>query len=108
MEGLLTSVGHVRFGSKADIGERPVNVRFTPNSGHSLSLLGCPLCAKTRQDAPQQMGPYSITSSARASSAGGRGSPSAFAVLRLIASSYLVGNSTGRSPGFSPLRIRAT
>src|SRR5262245_32458944 len=34
---------------------------------------------------------YSITSSARASSAGGTVMPSAFAVLRLIASTYLVG-----------------
>jgi hypothetical protein len=34
---------------------------------------------------------YSIASSARASSIGGTVWPSAFAVLRLIASSYLVG-----------------
>src|SRR5262249_24533013 len=25
---------NVRFGSKADIGARPINVRFTPKSGH--------------------------------------------------------------------------
>ena len=25
---------NVRFGSKADIEARPINVRFTPNSGH--------------------------------------------------------------------------
>ena len=34
--------------------------------------------------------------------------PSALAVLRLITSSYLVGACTGRSAGFSPLRIRST
>ena len=34
--------------------------------------------------------------------------PSAFAVLRLITSSYLVGACTGRSAGFSPLRMRST
>ena len=34
---------------------------------------------------------------------GGMIRPSALAVLRLIASSYLVGACTGRSPGFSPL-----
>src|SRR5262245_3050342 len=51
---------------------------------------------------------YSITSSARASSVGGTSRPSALAVLRLITSSYLVGACTGRSPGFSPLRIRST
>src|SRR2546430_3821805 len=40
---------------------------------------------------------YSITSSARASSIGGTSRPSAFAVLRLIVRSYLVGAFTGKS-----------
>src|SRR5262249_32033855 len=43
--------------------------------------------------------------SARASSVSATVRPSALAVLRLIASSYLVGACTGRSAGFSPLRI---
>ena len=51
---------------------------------------------------------YSITSSARASSAGGTVRPSALAVLRLITSSNLVGCSTGRSEGLVPLRILST
>jgi hypothetical protein len=51
---------------------------------------------------------HSITSSARASSIGGTSRPSALAVLRLITSSYLVGACTGRSAGFSPLRMRST
>ena len=51
---------------------------------------------------------YSITSSARASSDGGTVRPSALAVLRLIANSYLVGACTGRSAAFSPLRMRST
>src|SRR5262245_59685432 len=51
---------------------------------------------------------HSITSSARASSVGGTSRPSAFAVLRLITNSNLVGCWTGRSPGFSPLRMRST
>src|SRR5262249_14913125 len=51
---------------------------------------------------------YSITSSARASSAGGMVRPIALAVLRLITSSNLVGCSTERSPGFSPFRMRPT
>jgi hypothetical protein len=46
---------------------------------------------------------YSITSSARARSVGGTVTPSAFAVLRLITSSYFVGACTGRHPG---LRFR--
>jgi hypothetical protein len=50
---------------------------------------------------------HSITSSARASSVGGISRPSAFAVLRLITSSSLVGRCMGRSPGFSPLIMRA-
>ncbi len=49
---------------------------------------------------------YSITSSARASSVAGTSRLSAFAVLRLITSSYLVGWSTGKSAGLAPLRIR--
>src|SRR5947199_4465470 len=48
---------------------------------------------------------YSITSSARVSSVGGIMMPSAFAVFKLITSSYLVGCSTGRSAGFAPLKI---
>jgi len=51
---------------------------------------------------------HSITSSARASTVGGISSPSALAVLRLMTSSYLVGACTGRSAGFSPLRMRST
>src|SRR6266498_789881 len=51
---------------------------------------------------------HSITSSARASSVAGTSRPSAFAVLRLITNSYLVGACTGRSAGFSPLRMRST
>src|SRR5262249_9575297 len=51
---------------------------------------------------------HSITSSARVISDGGRSRPSALAVLRLIVSSILVGNSIGKSPGLAPLRIRST
>ena len=53
-------------------------------------------------------GAHSITSSARASTVVGISSPSVFAVLRLTTSSYLVGACTGRSAGFSPLRMRST
>jgi hypothetical protein len=38
---------NVRFGSKADIGALPINVRFTPKSGHWNSVVECPLCAKS-------------------------------------------------------------
>src|SRR3954454_14142034 len=60
-----------------------------------------------RTHAPQQTADHSITSSARASSVAGTSRPSALAVLRLIINSYLVGACTGRSAGFSPLRMRS-
>ena len=49
---------------------------------------------------------HSMISSALADSPGGTSRPSAFAVFRLITNSNLVGCTTGRSAGFSPLRIR--
>jgi hypothetical protein len=51
---------------------------------------------------------YSITSSAATSKVCGITRPSALAVLRLITNSNLVGCKTGRSAGFSPLRMRPT
>src|SRR6516225_10652164 len=49
---------------------------------------------------------HSITSSARPSSESGKLMPSVFAVLTLMTSSTFVDWITGRSAGFSPLRIR--
>src|SRR5262249_27244584 len=49
---------------------------------------------------------HSITSSAIASSPGGKLRPNALAVLRLITNSNLLDCRTGRSAGLSPLRIR--
>src|SRR5262245_26394693 len=51
---------------------------------------------------------HSSTSSAVESSRSGILRPSAFAVLRLTASSYLIRFCTGRLAGFSPLRMRST
>src|SRR6185295_3008874 len=65
---------------KADIDRWPGNVRFVP-----IADIG-----KV----------YSITSPARASTGGGTARPRAFAVLRLIASSYLVAACNGSSAGF--------
>src|SRR6516225_3786878 len=48
---------------------------------------------------------HSITSSTRASSIGGISMPSPLAVLRLTISSYFTADCTGRSAGFSPLRM---
>jgi hypothetical protein len=60
------------------------------------------VCAKRQQNL------YSITSSARMSRAGGMLRPSAFAVLRFIASRNVVGDCTGKSAGNAPFRIRST
>src|SRR5215831_2313888 len=49
---------------------------------------------------------HSITSSARASSVAGTSMASALAVERLMTMSNFVGCATGRSAGFSPLRMR--
>src|SRR5215467_8915218 len=63
-------------------------------------------CAAEQRD---ELAPsHSITSSARPRSIGGTSRPSAFAVLRLITSSYLVGCCTGKSAGFVPRRMRST
>src|SRR5262249_55029504 len=51
---------------------------------------------------------HSITSSARSRIDCGTVRPSALAALRLTAISNLVGACTGRSAGFSPLRMRST
>ena len=45
---------------------------------------------------------YSISSSARPMTLGGKVSPSAFAALMLITNSNFVGCSTGMSAGFRP------
>src|SRR6516165_2566941 len=86
----------------------PVDVRFTPESGHGSARSGCPLCAKSGHNAVRQILAYSITSSAVTSSADGTVTPSVFAHLRLSASTNLVGCSTGRSAGFLPFRILST
>jgi hypothetical protein len=82
----------------------------------NLTQMGCAgprgLCARRRPEQVQQESvqnqDYSITSSARASNVGGTSRPSALAVLRLMASSNLVGCWTGRSAGLAPLKILST
>src|SRR5215204_3248692 len=61
---------------------------------------------RARKPRDELASPHSITSSARASRVGGTSRPSALAVLRLRISSTFVDCTTGRSAGFSPLRIR--
>lgn len=54
------------------------------------------------------VGDHSITLSARFNRDAGIVRPSAFAVLTLITNWNFVGCSTGKSPGFAPLRILST
>jgi hypothetical protein len=51
--------------------------------------------------------PYSISSSATCWRSNGTSRPNDLAVLRLMIRSNFVGACTGRSPGFSPLRMRS-
>src|SRR5262249_18389019 len=67
-----------------------------------------PRCRCAAAEKRDELAPlHSITSSALASKVGGISSPSAFAVLRLITNSNLVGSWTGRSAGFLPFSMRA-
>ena len=45
------TVRHVRFGSSADIGVCPHDVRFTPESGHQRLTPSCPLWANRQHHA---------------------------------------------------------
>src|SRR5947209_2677304 len=64
---------------------------------------------RSRMQGPRLSGrTYLISSSARTSTIGDTSMPSARAVLRLTTVSYFTGACTGRSAGFSPLRMRST
>ena len=105
MQGLKASTlaaANVRFGSKADMCSAKRHVRFTPNSGH----LRCDRHVRFVPIADIAM-LFDHFVGAR-KQRGGTVRPSALAVFRLITNSYLVGACTGRSAGFSPLRMRST
>jgi len=84
---------------------RPPAARARGEVRHCRQPKTCTKPAVSNRSKPTH---YSITSSARASSDGGTVRPSALAVVRLIAVTYLVGACTGRSAAFSPLRMRST
>ena len=66
------------------------------------------LLARATEQRDERAALHSITSSARASSAGGTVSPIALALRKLIMNSNRVGCSMGRSPAFAPLMIFST
>src|SRR5262249_14130212 len=91
---LPTALGHAQRKDRGllhcGISVRPRNDRITSRGSHqSLSQQNLPGAAVSRCNNGSQI--YSMTSSARASSVSGTERPIAFAVLRLITSSYLVG-----------------
>jgi hypothetical protein len=94
-------------GSRAPVSTNSPDVRSTPISDAIADIAAAPLSAKPGLMHRSKQHIYSITSSAVATSDGGTVRPSAFAVLKLITSSYLVGACTGRSAGFSPLSMRS-
>src|SRR5215211_1435968 len=80
------------------------------NSPHALLLrhdVERPRGSGARENCDDLPPPHSITSSARARSVAGIVRLSALAVFRFITSSCLVGACTGKSAGYSPLRIRS-
>ena len=79
-----------------------------PHPWHSSAGGGAVHSIKNELMRRNKLHPYSITSSALASSDGGTVRPSALAVFMLITNSNLVGCSTGRSKGRAPLRILST
>src|SRR6478672_11087577 len=101
----------VSVGSKADLtAPRPTSA-IPPKADIDGRYRHVRFCQKRTSAHPKGRGmkqPYSITSSARASNADGTVRPRAFAVFRLMTSSYLLGACTGISLGFSPLRMRST
>src|SRR6516165_12486698 len=105
-------VGGASGGKSDNDAHRPRRIAFRPSDprqGRQHGGTGCQMqktsARKFHFEPPSN---HSITSSARASSMGGTVSPSALAVLGLMASSNLVGVCSGRSAGFSPLRMRST
>src|SRR5262249_8889006 len=80
-----------------------------PDDRESARLL-CPCrerpCRRAAEQRDEVAPFHSITSSARPRSGNGIVRPSVLAVLRLMISSTFVDCMTGRSSGFSPLRIR--
>jgi len=87
-------------------GDTSINVRSTSNTDRIDASQRTALRAISRHMQCSKQHRYSITSSVRVTSVGGSVIPSAFAVFKLMTSSNFVGCCTGRSAGFSPLRIR--
>src|SRR5262249_25457023 len=87
------------------IGEQPNAIDFFSGLLRAHPKRPCHHATKKRYELTPL---HSITSSARASNEAGTVRPSDLAVFKLTINSYFVGACTGRSAGFSPLRMRST
>ena len=99
-----------RYGSDSVIPRPRLNAQcpLSPIADFTRIISRGPLRANKRHRQRSKQQRYSITSSARPSSAGGMVTPIALAVVTLTISSTLVGNSIGRSPAFTPFNILST
>jgi hypothetical protein len=98
-----------RSGSDSDLSAFTDQVCFAPKSGRRETQSQVRFVpAIKRLMRRSKLDGYSITSSARCWRDRGTSSSSAFAVLRLMTNSYVVGNWTGRSAGFAPFKIWST
>ena len=86
----------------------PIQHRSAGRPSHAPFRLGSRRWVKKKLMHRSKLHRYSITSSARPDSGSGTAIPSSFAALALMKSSSLVPCWTGRSAGFSPLRMRPT
>src|SRR6516165_1573301 len=68
-------------------GQRPKHVRFAPKADKRQTIAACPLCANSDHSHRRKLQLYSITLSARATTAGGTVMPSSFADFRLTLNS---------------------
>jgi hypothetical protein len=100
------TVAKRRFGSFTSFSTLSDHVGSYPNNDQTGDPPRRSKRANRDQGAPQQNELYSITSSAAFNRPSGTLRPSALAVLRLMTSSNFVPCTTGKSAGFSPLRIR--
>src|SRR5262249_7356737 len=106
--GLRRCEEELRIAAAAPVPYQPTEPLTRPRSGRRcrlgnvLVLLGGGGCLRL---GVRNRCSYSITSSARPISGSGMVRPRALAVFRLMINSTLVACWTGRSAGFSPLRI---
>src|SRR5262245_46582459 len=94
------------FRSDPEITKAYPLIRLGKRHAKRCGLRPCRCCAAEQRDELAAL--HSITSSARSIRAMGNSIPSLRAAFRFMLSAYLVGCWIGRSPGFSPLRMRST